>query len=208
MSDKLWWAFRPGAWRWLPALALVVVLAGCEINRVVPGGPRDFYASTEVGAAWGGRDAWVKIDGNPFPIDQRSFETTVLDTLQKTWHRQPTHFTTTPDESANRNYKLVVVFNVAEAPSSQALCGEQPLETEPPQTDRILVRIAFCRHAGVVNDARGYIYHAESPTADGFRGILGDMMQAVFPHPLREPDNNNSSANTWISLGSSLNIGL
>lgn len=176
----------------LALLALLVAagaLGGCGINRVIPKGSKDFYSPAEVGAAFGGKDAWVKIDGNPFTIDQGGFEATVLRIVRDNWSREPANFTTTPGESANRTYKLTIVFNAAEGLAPDLFCGDQRIETAPADAEAVIIDMAFCRNASVVNAARGYVYDLGGPADPALATVIGDMVTTVFPRELVEPNN-------------------
>jgi len=166
-----------------------VTLGGCELNRVVPKRSKDFKSATEVGYAFGGRDAWVKIDGNPFTIDQRRFDQTIIDIVAANWTREPANFTTTPGESANSAYKLVVVFNPTEGLDSETFCSNRRISTAAPTAQKVEAQMAFCRHSDLVNAARGFLYNLKGPGDPALQTVIGDMISTVFPRELIDRGN-------------------
>jgi hypothetical protein len=58
-----------------------------------------------------GRDTRVEVHGNPFSMDAAAFARAVTDHMQGANVGRPTHFTTTPGPSAERNMRVVMAFN-------------------------------------------------------------------------------------------------
>jgi len=186
-------------------LSLITLLAAgglsaCQINRVVPDPNPDFYSPTEISVAFSNRNARVKIDGNPFTVDQYDFETTIVGYMQAAWHRVPTNLTTTPDASVNDTYKIVLVFNPVETLTRETFCGDTPIATAAPDPQQVVIRAAFCRHANPAVTVRGYGYDFQGPGDPALRSLIGDVVRALFP--INNPElrnNDNDSGGVWMN---------
>jgi hypothetical protein len=163
----------------LAALCLVIA-AGCTgVDRVVPE-YSDIYTPNEVSYASTGRDFATEVRGNPFGGDQFAFDKVVTDALQRYYVGPATTFTTTPDTSAHRLYRVVLWFNPATPVPNQALCLQTELPSQPP-SERIVVQAAFCRGGGMASAATGWLDGAQSPNERGFRLLMADLTYSLFP---------------------------
>lgn len=167
-----------------------VLVSGCGTDRIIHDPNPNLISPTEVGVAFSDRDARVKIDGNPFVADRQRFEAAIVASMQEAWFRTPTHFTTTPDESVNDAYKVVMVFNPEDGVSRRQLCGAAPIATKPPASEAVVIRAAFCRYAIPAVSVRGYVYDLESPDDARLKSTIGGLMTALFSR--RTPDRMDS----------------
>ena len=175
-----------------PALALTFALAlsACSGSRVVSDNVSTAYSPLEFSSAAGGRDLATEVYGNPFPIDQSSFDQTVTDLMQGKHFGPPTHFTTTPNESANRRYKVVMVFNPAENIANPQICGGGPITTDKRPGQPIRLQAAFCR-GGTLTSTNGWAPAVASPQDPAFRSLITDTTFELFP--LRDPNHSDSN---------------
>lgn len=164
--------------------AALVSVSACE-SRVVADEPVAAYSLSEVSYGIGGRDAPVIVQGNPFGLERARFETTVTDAMQGHVMGVSTHFTTTPGDSARRDYRVVMVFNPARPVVSATLCAG-PVATTPPAGEEMVVVAAFCRGGGALTAATGYLTLPADPDGPVFRRLIGDLTFALFPPPHRD----------------------
>jgi hypothetical protein len=165
------------------SLAGLLVLAGCAgVPRVVTDLPTMAYSPLEFTSASAGRDFNVVVLGNPFGGDDRAFAATVVDAMQGRHAGPRTHFTTTPDESARRDYRAVLVFNPAVNILNAGLCGSGPVPVRPPAPGQpIMAQAAFCRSGGEMSGVTGWLEEVRSADEPGFRALVGSMTYELFP---------------------------
>jgi hypothetical protein len=162
-----------------PFAGLVLTAACAGVDRVVPE-YSDIYTPNEVSYASTGRDFATEVHGNPFGGDQVAFKKAITDALQRYYVGPPTTFTTTPDATALRPYRVVFWFNPAVPVPNQALCLQSELPSGPPSND-IVVQAAFCRGGGMASAATGWLDGVKSTTDRGFGLLMADLTYSLFP---------------------------
>ena len=172
------------------SLVMASVLSACSGSRVVSDNVSTAYSPLEFSAAAGGRDLATEVYGNPFPIDQISFDQTVTDLMQGKHFGPPTHFTTTPGESANRRYKVVMVFNPAENIANPQICSGGPIATDRQPGQPIRLQAAFCGGGTRTSTTVG-APAVTSPQDPAFRSLITDTTFELFP--LRDPNHSDSN---------------
>jgi hypothetical protein len=165
-------------WGW-PFVGLVLTAACAGVARVVPE-YSDIYTPNEVSYASTGRDFATEVHGNPFGGEQAAFNKAITNALQRYYVGPPTTFTTTPDATALRPYRIVFWFNPAAPVPNQALCLQTELPSQPPSGD-IVVQAAFCRGGGMASAATGWLNGATSTTDRGFSLLMADLTYSLFP---------------------------
>jgi hypothetical protein len=171
-------------------MAMTLMLGACSGSRVVSDNVSTAYSPLEFSAAASGRDLATEVYGNPFPIDQTSFDQTVTDLMQGKHFGPPTHFTTTPNDSANRRYKVVMVFNPSENIVNTQICSGGPIATNKQPGQPIRLQAAFCR-GGTLTSTNGWAPALTSPQDTAFRSLISDTTFELFP--LRDPNHNDSN---------------
>nr|WP_204367274.1 hypothetical protein [Methylobacterium sp. B34] len=170
--------------RMLPSFAALLMsacgLAACTNERVVASEPTPAYTRSEVAYAAGNRDLRVVLHGNPFGLPPDRFAEAVLPHMQDRVLGVKTNLTTTPNDTARRDYKVVLAFNVAETMLNSALCTEGPIPTAPPGGP-IVVQGAFCRSGGALTSATGWLDRPQGPDDPDFRNLISDMTLSLFP---------------------------
>ena len=170
--------------RLLPSLATLLLgasaLAACTNERVVASEPSSAYTRSEVSYAAGNRDLRVVLHGNPFGLPPDRFAATVLPHMQDRVLGVKTNLTTTPNDTARRDYKVVLAFNVAENMLNSSLCIDGPIPTSPPGGP-IVVQGAFCRSGGALTSATGWLDRPQGPDDPDFRSLISDMTFSLFP---------------------------
>ncbi|MCW2243335.1 hypothetical protein [Azospirillum canadense] len=164
----------------LAALALCAGAAACSNERVVADQPMAAYTRAEVAYAASNRDMRVVIQGNPFGMDAQSFGQLVTDNMQNRVSGVDTHFTTTPNDTARPDYRVVFAFNPAQTMLNSYLCAGQPIRTSPPGGP-IVVQGAFCRGGGPLSSATGWLDSPRGPADPDFRQLISDMTFTLFP---------------------------
>jgi hypothetical protein len=173
------------------AAAAAVLVAGCAgIDRVTEDPPSLIYSLQDFAAAGDGRDFRVDIQGNPFAVDQQSFDRAVTDAMQGHHFGPRTHFTTTPNDTSKPGYRVVMVFNPATPFPNSVLCLGQRFPTLPPNGGTpVHAQAAFCS-GGVATSLSAYLGQAQGPDDPAFRRLVGDMTLSLFPPT--NPERNNS----------------
>jgi len=167
------------------SLGMALLLGACSSSRVVSDNVSTAYSPLEFSAGAGGRDLATEIYGNPFNMDQASFDRAVTDLMQNKHFGPPTHFTTTPNDSANRRYKVVMVFNPVENIISSQVCGGGPIPTSVEPGQPVRLQAAFCR-GGALTSTNGWAPAVASPQDPAFRSLIEDTT-FEFPDPRPQP---------------------
>ncbi|PWC32502.1 hypothetical protein [Azospirillum sp. TSO35-2] len=155
-------------------------LAACSNERVVAGEPAPAYTLSEVAYAAANRDLRVVLHGDPFGLPPDRFAQKVLPHMQNRVTGVVTRLTTTPNDTARRDYKVVLAFNVAETMLNSSLCTEGPIPTRPPG-GAIVVQGAFCRGGGAMTSATGWLDRPQGPDDPDFASLISDMTFSLFP---------------------------
>ncbi|KAA0598683.1 hypothetical protein J2848_000941 [Azospirillum lipoferum] len=165
-----------------PAALLLSVsaLAACTNERVVASEPTPAYTRAEVAYAASDRDLRVVLHGNPFGLPPDRFAEKVLPNMQDRVFGVKTNLTTTPNDTARRDYKVVLAFNLVENTLNSALCTEGPMRTAPPGGP-IVVQGAFCRSGAALTSATGWLDRPQGPDDSDFRNLISDMTFSLFP---------------------------
>lgn len=169
--------------RSLAAAALVggLSLTGCAgVGSVVPGSADMSDVRSELTYAASGRDLRTEIVGNPFHSDQATLNTSVTGAMNEAIQFVRTNFTTSPNQTARPDYRMLVVFNPTDNPLSSLLCSHGPFKTGP-ATGNLQVMVAFCRDSGTLSSATGWISGVTDPNAPAFRSLIMDATRTTFP---------------------------
>jgi len=161
------------------------VLSGCVgTPRTYGETIRSIYSPTEFGRGAGGRDLWTQFRGDPFGLGDEAFQAGMIDLLA--YHPpkpQPTNFTTDPDENADTNFRVVFVFDPPVSFLNSHLCR---LPLRLPKGDGsnrpLKVAAAFCRNQGLMTAVRGSLDLAADLDDPAFDGLIGQMVDALFPN--------------------------
>lgn len=170
----------------LPALA---TLSGCA-ERVVAGDPAPAYSMNEVAYAANDRDLRVVLHGLPFAGGAAALAGAVLPAMQNRITGVRTTLTTTPNDSARPDYRVVLIFNATGNLPSWAVCRDDAVPTLPPTTPppdgTLVVQGGFCRGGGALTTATGWLDDPKGLNDPGLRQLIGDMTASLFPN--RRPD--------------------
>ncbi len=165
------------------AAAALLLLAACSADtvRLQTYRNRSTYDFLNFTTYHAGRDTRVVVYGNPFAMDARAFGKAVTDAMQGANFGRPTHFTTTPGPSAERNLWVVMAFNADVGPYE--LCRGGAVETRP-RTDALTLTAAWCfdgREDVLVTAAVGPPRDVSDPR---FRALVRETVLNLFvPEP-------------------------
>lgn len=158
----------------------LLVLAGCTNERVVGSEISTAYSRSEVVYAASDRDLQVVLYGAAFAEDPQRFAQRVTEAMKGRIFGINTNPTTTPNQTARRDYKVVLAFNPADTMLSSSLCSSGSVRTLPPGPS-VVVQGAFCRSGGTLTSATGWLDKASSADDPDFRQLIADMMYTLFP---------------------------
>lgn len=185
----------------LPLIALVsgTVLAASACSaqsiRTQEDYNRSTYDYSNFSIYHAGRDTRVVIHGNPFSMDRQAFERTVTDQMEKAHGGQATDFTTTPDETAAPDLRVVLAFNPVE--TVPRLCRDMEIPTRD-DTAAFRLTAAWCwgdRRDSYVDASAGAI---SGPNDPQFRKLVAQVMAGLFPkHMEREFRGNDDDNETF-----------
>lgn len=167
------------------ATALSATLTGCA-ERVVAGDPMPAYTLQEVVYAANDRDLRVVLHGQPFSGGAEALARAVLPSMQNRIMGVRTTLTTTPNDSARPDYRVVLVFNATGNLPSWGVCRDDAVPTLPPTTPppdgTLVVQGAFCRGGGALTTATGWLDNPKGLDDPGLRQLIGDMTVSLFPN--------------------------
>ena len=178
----------------LAATLALTTIGGCsgtgiiDYVRLEPG-----YRAQQFAYAAGGRDLKADIQGNPFAMPKEEFDATVTDAMQGAHFGQPTHFTTTPGDSARPGYRVRLLFNGPAASSGRLVCGGEPAIIGPSsESGNVRLLAAFCN----VDYPLSYLSAHVSGIRDAHEPAFRDFMRQVItnllpPQNRQEQDHNN-----------------
>lgn len=124
----------------------------------------------------------VVIVGNPFGLERAVFERAVTDAMQGRNLGQPTNFTTTPDSSAHKNYRVVMIFNPPTDLTGTQACQPDPPVVSPRATGggRLDVFAVFCHTTEVMTQLAAAVPAAAGPNDPMFVELVGQTTRALF----------------------------
>lgn len=164
--------------------ALPAALPGCA-ERVVAGDPMPAYTLQEVVYAANDRDLRVVLHGQPFGGGAEALARAVLPSMQNRIMGVRTTLTTTPNDSARPDYRVVLVFNATGNLPSWGVCRDDAVPTQPPGAalpgTTLVVQGAFCRGGGALTTATGWLDNSKGLDDPGLRQLISDMTVSLFP---------------------------
>jgi hypothetical protein len=136
------------------------------------------------------RDARVVVQGDPFGMGAEAFARAVTQLIPNKRRGAVTNFTATPGPSADKNARLVLLFNVR---AGGDICRMQTFEPAAPRGGAIRLDAAWCPGPKAHSFATGYLSSASGVADEGFRALVAETATELFPtenhHLPSEPDN-------------------
>jgi hypothetical protein len=138
------------------------------------------------------RDARVVIKGDPFGMGAEAFAQAVTQLIPNKRRGAVANFTTTPGPSADKNARLVLLFNVR---AGSDICRMETFEPDSSKGGAIRLDAAWCPGPSAHSFATGYLSSASGIADEGFRALVAETATELFPmdnhHLPSEPDNND-----------------
>lgn len=160
-------------------LALAACTDGATVSRV---DVRDLYSPGLVQWAAAGRDLPLRVTGNPTRVAPAAWEASVAEALNATGWLPQTTITPDPDETAQGNFHLAVVFNAPAALDDGSVCrGDVAPEALLPVDGRTTIAMAFCNDDRPVSSARAVTASILAPGAPQLQAALGQLVRQVMP---------------------------
>jgi len=163
----------------------LAVLAGCVETTSSISRNRLYgrYDVTEV--QWGnggGRDFTVVVRNNPTTLPGEEFEQKVVDAIQGQITYMVTNFTTTPGESARRQYRVEFFFDPPDTTTNGfALCDPtRDLPETVPRPGVTYVLAAYCLRDRPLSEAFGSSADA-APGTEGFDRLMSQVVRSILP---------------------------
>ena len=168
-----------------PALSLsfplLLVLSGCAGGVSTVASTGTLYSFGEFVLASGGRDTIVVVRGNPFEIDQKTFEKAVTDAMQGQNFGPRTNFTTEPTENTKKEFKVVILFNGSQTVLADNLCKAPEKHGSRDGAKGLRVTAAYCWEDESLTEVDGWagaVAGADSPV---FAELIGQTTLELFP---------------------------
>jgi hypothetical protein len=139
------------------------------------------YDPGELFFAGDDRDFWTVILGNPFAAPKPVVDRAILDAMATTRWGRRTNFTTVPDESARRAYRIVLLIN-GSTRSGYRICAyapDRPLGPGP-QGGKVRVAATYCRGEKPLSQTAGSV-DAHGPEDPEFRQFIRQLMVNLLP---------------------------
>ena len=173
------------------SFALVLVLGGCAGGVSTVASSISQYSFDEFVLASDGRDTIVVVRGNPFEIDQKTFEKAVTDAMQGQNFGPRTNFTTAPTENAKKEFKVVILFNGSETVLADNLCKAPQMYGSQYGAKGLHVTAAYCWEDESLTEVDGWagaVAGADSPV---FASLIGQITLELFS--TRDDDDDHDS---------------
>jgi hypothetical protein len=157
-------------------LAITLTSACANTTMVTDTDYRDSYDPLNFSLYHGNRDTRVNVIGDSLGTDSRNFAAAVTKAMHSNHIGQRTNFTPTPGPSAEKNFHVIMAFNVDQ---DRGLCerGDKlPAQTTPGKT---LLQGAWCWG----NQTQSYVLAMAPSTKPGdrmFNKLISETTQDLF----------------------------
>ncbi len=162
------------------SFAFVLVLGGCAGAVSTVASTSHLYSFGEFVLYSGGRDTIVVVRGNPFEIDRKTFEKAVTDAMQGHNFGPRTNFTTGPAENAQKEFKVVMLFNGSETVLADNLCEAPEMYGSQYGAKGLHVTAAYCWEDESLTEVDGWagaVAGADSPV---FASLIAQTTLELF----------------------------
>jgi hypothetical protein len=169
------------------AVAAIAFLVACDASFRGVQQDRGGYSPSEFRYAAQNKDLLVEIVGNPFSLSAEDVAARVEAAMQPGhWGFEQaftprTRLTRTPDNSANLDYHVAVVFAGAALDEPIRMCDAPTAEPASAQITTIRARMAFCRRAQLLSTSYGEIEAVAGPDDRRFLGLVSRLTRELFP---------------------------
>ena len=162
--------------------ASAVLMQSSNDTQTVPGVLGTFiYAGAD-------RDMRTVVVGNPFSAPKAEVDQAITDNMQGRNYGLPTHFTTTPGETARPGYSVVIMFDPPQGMAKDDICGETGKRLPEPPGDRIRMLTGFCAGDGLLSWVIASISRVATPTDPAFGNLVAQSTRNLLPYRDDDPD--------------------
>ncbi len=131
------------------------------------------------------RDFRTIIYGNPSAASKQAFDAAVIAAMQGRNWGPTTNFTTTPSESAHKEYRVVMIFSGERHYGGKAACGDVDPGALAPVRDRVRLQAAFCFRDRVLSEVQVKLDAFQGPNDPALDRAVAQAVLHLFP--LRDP---------------------
>jgi len=167
--------------RLLPCLAALLLLAGCGAPRYQVNTDRTMFLSGYYQYGAGDRDLQLVVRGNPYPgLAKDEFDKIIeADAARGGLLQPPTRPRLHPDDSAKKNFSMVLAFNPVEPLDPQDLCDNRPsADAQSPEGDLTIIA-AFCVSGKAVSHSTAWITTAD-PRSPALAKLIAGVKSELF----------------------------
>ncbi len=170
-------------------LAASLLAAGCAAETMV-GHINRAGVPSEFAYAGGGRDFTTVIIGNPFDQSKDQVDVAITDAMQNQTGGPVTHFTTRPNDTARRAYRITIMFDPPISLDAHDLCGDVSNLRSENAGESLRLLAAFCSHGDVMSYVYARTTAAPSPGDPAVRSVIARVMWELIPakDPLTNDD--------------------
>ena len=177
------------------SFTFLLVLGGCAgaVSTVASTSP--LYSYGEFVLASGGRDTIVVVRGNPFGIDQKTFEKAVTDAMQGQNSGPRTNFTTGPTENAKTEFRVVILFNGSQTVLADNLCKAPEKYGSRDGAKGLHVTAAYCWEDESLTEVDGWAGAVAGTDSPVFASLLAQTTLELFPTKDEDDDDDDRDRN-------------
>lgn len=164
------------------AAATALTAAGCTgVSTVGHQAPQ--FRTAHNNYAMNGRDVFTIVQGGGYGAEQAAFRQAVLESMQRNRAGLKTHFTATPTNNPNSDYKVVMLFNGPTTVQADDLCRrpEQYASVAPVSGDETHVLAAFCQFDSPLTHVDGRAAGVTTVADATFHALIRQTMTDLFP---------------------------
>lgn len=198
--------------RSLLVLAILTGAAACA-PRLVVLSPTNFYIAytpTVVNSAAASGGILVEVVGNPFDAPQADLERTITSAMTGSHFGPPVNFVTTPPEDFRSPYRIVMVFDAAQAYGEAKLCREGRSIEPSGAVDQgdgegggggkvVKVYAGLCAGQGPLTGVNGRVGEVTGLDDPKFRQLISQLTTNLLP-PFN-PDRRDGGSEFFSNIG-------
>lgn len=167
----------------LTILVSALFLSACASNVVISSQHIDRrYEPSEIGRVTrNGEAVPVIISGEPFSGEQPALEAAVIEAMSGRNFGPVVAFAIDPSNPAQRNTRVVLVFNPERNVLPNALCGNTVRKGTASAGGEVSVNAALCQGGSAMTGANARAVDVDGPQSANFRSMITQLTQALFP---------------------------
>lgn len=137
------------------------------------------YNFAELMANHGGKDMKLQVIGDPYGMNQADLAKVIADAITNKNQGQPIRFTTTPEETAAKPTRMVLLLDPAKDAIAQSVCaGTAPRD---PGSDGHRAILAYCKRDQPLSSTTVALPAGAKPGSKGFADALALAVNTITP---------------------------